>query len=203
MSKREIAVLVVRIIAIQVFLDSLARFERFTVQSVHVFDMARTASPTAVWSVGGIDRGNMWLMLGTNLVIVSFWFLFTICLWLGAPRLSESLVQEYAGDPPLDMHGLDVPRLVFSLLGAYLLVQTIPAWLSSTLSWIYHQVRWTSNPAIGSAIALPVRSFNWYESIRLLLALWLTFGTRGIVGIIYKAREWANHTRAPKTSPDS
>jgi hypothetical protein len=223
MSKREIAVLAVRIISIQLFLTSLSKFEEFLAMGIRVIDVIQKvgattplvpsaiggtaagggrAMPSVTWStystLGSIDQGNLWLMISANLLIVSLWFLIAGYLWFGAPHLSRSLVQEYAGDPPLNMHGLDVTRLAFSLLGVYMLTSIVPHLLGNIFTWVWHQVRWTVS---SGTMIFANASFSWFDFIRLFVALWLTFGTRGLVGMIYKTRQWAQKSHAPKAPP--
>ncbi len=138
------------------------------------------------------------LMLAINLALVSVWFLVVGGLWYGAPRIAFALVQEFPGDSPLNTHGLDIPRLAFSLLGIYMLTGIVPNIVSNLLAQIWETVRWTSSAGPGS-----MPRISWHEYVRLFVALWLTFGTRGIVGIIYQAREWGKQSLAPKNSPVS
>jgi hypothetical protein len=222
MSKREIAVLAVRLISIQLFLTSLSKFEEFLAMGIRVIDVMQKAGattplmfpatrgtaagtlamPRVTWStnstLGPVDQSNLWLMISANLLVVSLWFLIAGYLWFGAPRLSRSLVQEYAGDPPLDLHGLDVTRLAFSLLGVYMLTGIVPHLLGNILAWVWDQVRWT---VYSGTMIFANASFNWFDFIRLFVALWLTFGTRGLVGMIYKTRQWAQKSHAPKAPP--
>lgn len=202
MSKREIAVLAVRLISIQLFLACLSKFEDLIRAGVDVFNhMQRAQRMTAGigntppfntnWithtPMGAMNQDNLWILVGLNLLSISLWFLLVGYLWFSAPRLSHSLVQEYVDEPALDMRGLDVQRLAFSLLGIYVLVGILPGFASSVLAWIWDQIRWT----LMTGPQFPQYHFQWYDSIRLFFALWLTLGTRGIVGLIHRTREWA------------
>lgn len=201
MSKREIAVLAVRLIAIQLFLTSLSKFEDLIRVGVEVFNrmqeqrLAATTGTTASFGtnwmthtpMGSMNPDNVWIIIGINLLSISLWFLLVACLWLSAPRLADSLVQEQAGEPRLDVAGLDVQRLAFSLLGVYILMGIVPHFFSSLLAWLWEQIRWT----LMSGPQFRHTQFHWDDSIRLFFALWLTLGTRGMVGLIHRARQWA------------
>ena len=211
MSKREIAALVLRMYAIHLFLGAIEKFRDFAKVGVELFDEIRKAGMTTAVPAFGATTGNNWsvfspmgtirpdnvpLMIAANCVWVAVWFFIAGYLWFAAPRLSHSLVQQYADEKPINTRGIDIQRVAFSLFGMWMLVGLVPNLVGNIIAWLWEAVRWTGQSA-GGFFRWPI---TFYDLIYLVVGLWLILGTRGIVGVIYKTRQWARESRRAKNT---
>jgi hypothetical protein len=209
MKKRELAVLACRLIALQVLLTTITKLEDLIRTGVLIITSVQSAGampapnpPTTTWSVtspvGLVTAANMVPALILLCAIVALWILVTAGLWFGAPGFARAMIEEYPGDPPLETAGVDWTRLAYSVVGVFMLMQTLPQLLHRILYLVNEQIRWTNQTG---PINMPYYGvYGWPEFLRLIFAVWLTFGTRTIVRALYifRARveeEWAQRRR--------
>jgi hypothetical protein len=215
MSKREIATLAVRLLAIHFFLIALSKFEEFLRVATQVMAAMREAgatfgaltignnglntatapaTPTVTWSLntqlGTINQTTVWIFAANHLVIVTLWFLFVFFVWAYAPRLASVMVTEFAGDPPVNTGDVDLRRLAFSLMGAYILVQSFPTFVGQMVTGFLNTFSWTSYRP--SFFYTP---FSWDTVIRIALGFWMLLGTHDILSRWGRFQRWATQKK--------
>ncbi len=187
MSKREIAALACRILALYAFIQALASIG-------FVPWMIVRASETA-----GLLKSVLYVLMGV--------LPFTLCtgagivLWVQAQRIGGRMLSGL-DDPEAEMKVVpfDLQVIAFSVVGLALLVQTVPRLVSTFWMLLYARAKWP--PELQEIYRVRV---DWKNAItmvvRLGLGLWLLLGARGLVGFLRKVRT-AGHKKSESSEAD-
>ena len=179
MTKRDVAILACRILAICAWLDAVAYVPAFFELADPIFN------EDATWSMLDVF---MQLNLALPLVLFSIAGAF---LWKWSGLIAAWMVghdlQDHQFEPesnPQRLEARDLHVIAFSTLGLYVLIDLIPTITYYANTYVY------ARPVVGDN-----RSFqSWLLSTaieigaRLFLGIWLLFGARGFVALLRKLR---------------
>jgi len=171
MTKRELAALACKILALWVF------YVCIRVLGYLILPFVGTPSG---WTVEGVLR-QIVLVVGPSLGV----FVFALLLWKGADRLAGQMVDD---DPtPIGFAKVDYSGLLtvaIMVLGVVLVTVAIASIISSVMSAaLYRQIEKKELPLRGVEYGVELS-----QIINLLVGMWLILGTKRIVRFLGRAR---------------
>lgn len=119
-------------------------------------------------------------------VIGAFYLIATLFLWLKADRVAEKMTGEPGdADESLVLNDIDLRSIAYSVIGIFLIVDSVARLAGIAGSYIYKNL--IENSLLGSPI--DVNAFSFVEpSLRLVLGLALFLGSRGLSNAVHKLR---------------
>lgn len=196
MSKREIAVLICKVLSLYAILMAMETLPQAFEAVAQIGSALTTPSPnTRIFSTGRFGpitpQTAPWILI-SSLFPFATQVMVALSLWLGATTIAERMVVEYPDDSRLDVHGVDVKGIAFASVGLLLLAQTLPTLMHALISGLWNALFWTA-PVISYGYSmLPV-------VFRALFGLCLVLQWRGIVSLIHAVK---NMGKPPITVAD-
>lgn len=165
MTKTDIAMLASRILALYVLLQAIQLLPISAAEIVSAFNPVQRQQALLMIAP---------LMLPVIASAVLAWMLWFKAYWL-AGRLSAGL-QSTSAEPPLT--GRETQRIAFTILGGWVLAQTIPQVAGSMVQHLLM----SQNDQLAQGLNAPREvAGNWALIVRVLLGGWLLLGASGIV----------------------
>lgn len=174
MTRREIAQLACKILALFVLCQALG----YLYQTVAFLVFEISSMIRGGLSTSSFGPNMAFASIGVGMLLLSY------ILWWQSSRIGSRMV---AADPtPVTASSLDqasVFSIAMSVVGAFIAIKTLPE-LVGTLVFLR---------GVRSSQYLPDAHMQvrlWTGVAKLMLAIWLLFGSRGIVNVIRRVRSW-------------
>ena len=174
MTKREIAALACKILGIYAIITALRH-------------LVNIVGPLAFFGVGEPSwEIKVVLLIAASIIPFALLTGFGLFLWFQADRIAGYMISgEESQIVNFQTSFTDVQAIAFSVVGLLLLAEVVPdiAAIISNLS-----IR-TQSPEIQMTVNAGTRSLIISLVVRLVIGLWLFFGSRGLVGLLRLTRE--------------